>query len=79
MAQKGEALVFVEVKTRTNTDFVLPEASVTPAKLEKVENTILLWFQEHPEYREDWRIDVIAILLKKDNTVEDIHHFINAL
>jgi putative endonuclease len=79
VAQEDDALVFVEVKTRTNTDFGLPEASVTPAKLEKIESAALLWLQDHPDYHDDWRIDVIAILLKKDKTVEDIQHFINVL
>lgn len=79
VAQDGDALVFVEVKTRTNIEFGLPEASVTPGKLEKIENAILLWFQDHPDYHDVWRIDVIAILLKKDKTVDDIQHFINVL
>lgn len=79
VAQEGDSLVFVEVKTRTNMEFGLPEASVTPAKLEKIENAILLWLQDHPDSHDVWRIDVIAILLKKDKTVEDIQHFINVL
>jgi putative endonuclease len=79
VAQEGDSLVFVEVKARTSTTFGLPEASVTTAKLEKIENAILLWLQDHPDYEDDWRIDVIAILLKKDTTVEDIQHFINVL
>ena len=79
VAREGEALVFIEVKTRTNTTFGLPEVSVTPEKLEKIENAILLWLQEHPDYPDDWRIDVIAILLKKDKTVDDLQHFNNVL
>ena len=79
VAQEGDSLVFVEVKARTSTTFGLPEASVTPAKLEKIENAILLWLHDHPDYEDDWRIDVIAILLKKDTSVEDIQHFINVL
>ena len=42
VAQEGDSLVFVEVKARTSTTFGLPEASVTPAKLEKIENAILV-------------------------------------
>lgn len=79
VAQKGNDLVFVEVKTRTNTSFGLPEASVTPAKLEKIESAALFWLQEHPEIRDDWRIDVIAILLNKEKALKDIQHFINVL
>ena len=35
----------------------------TESKLEKLENTALLWLEAHPEAPDDWRIDVIAILL----------------
>lgn len=77
VAQKDEALVFVEVKTRTNTAYGLPEASVTQAKLEKLERAALTWLQEHPEASDDWRMDVIAILLNPDRTVKDLQHFIN--
>ena len=52
-------------------------ASVTPEKLEKINNTGLLWLQDHPEAPDDWRIDVIAIIMDKDNKVTDIQHFID--
>ena len=79
ITQNGDDLVFVEVKTRTNTVFGLPEVSVTPAKLEKIESAALLWLQDHPDIRDNWRIDVVAIILNKEKEVVDIQHFINAL
>ncbi len=77
VALEGGNLVFVEVKTRTSATFGLPEESVTPTKLERIQNAALLWLQAHPEYPDDWRVDVIAILLDHDKAVQDLHHFIN--
>ena len=77
IALKADCVVFVEVKARTSDSFGLPEASVTPAKLERIQNTALLWLQAHPEAPEDWRIDVIAIRMDGKQHVQDIKHFIN--
>ncbi len=73
----SEIIVFVEVKTRTTKSFGNPESSVTEAKLKRIQNASLLWLQAHPERMDDWRIDVIAILLDAGGKVEDIQHFIN--
>ena len=70
-------VVFVEVKTRTTTGFGHPEDSITPLKLEKLENAALLWLEAHPESPDDWRIDVIAILLDHQKGVKNLQHFIN--
>lgn len=77
VALEGGNLVFVEVKTRTSATFGTPEASVTPVKMERIQNAALLWLQAHPEYPDDWRVDVIAILLSHGKEVQDLQHFIN--
>ena len=74
----GDMVVFVEVKTRTSKTFGLPEDSVTPAKLEKMQNAAVMWLQAHPDAPDDWRIDVIAILIDHQHNVLDLQHFINA-
>ena len=79
IVQKDGELVFVEVKTRSNTAYGLPEASVTPGKLARIENAALLWLEGHPDIQDNWRIDVIAILLDNNKVVDDIQHFINAV
>ena len=38
IARDKQSLVFVEVKTRTNEKFGLPETSITQEKLEKIQN-----------------------------------------
>jgi len=37
-----------------------------------------MWLQAHPESPGDWRVDVIAILIDRQNNVLDLQHFINA-
>jgi putative endonuclease len=77
VARDGDSIVFVEVKTRTSSAFGEPEDSVTPEKLERIINTALLWLQANPDQPDDWRIDVVAILMDHQNQIEDIQHFIN--
>lgn len=77
VALENDCVVFVEVKTRTTQSFGLPEASITPAKLERIQNAGLMWLQAHPESPEDWRIDVVAIILDGKQQIQDIEHFVN--
>lgn len=78
--QMGGLVVFVEVKTRTNGGFGLPESAVDARKLEHLYQSAQVYLQEHAEYAEcEWRIDVIAIQGKPGERVEDvgIEHFEN--
>ncbi len=66
-------LVFVEVKTRTNASFGLPEEAVDARKLEHLFRAAEAYLQEHPEFAgQDWRIDAIAIQGKPGDKVEDV-------
>ncbi len=67
-------LVFVEVKTRQSKAFGSPEEAVTESKLAKLEKTAENWLEEHPENEISWRIDIVAILLKKS---PEFTHFKN--
>jgi putative endonuclease len=73
----SESLVFVEVKTRTSADLMMPEESITYAKFERIYNAGLLWLQAHPDCPDDWRVDVVAILLDRQKNIVDLHHFAN--
>ena len=72
-----ENVIFVEVKTRTTNTYGEPEDSITPAKMERLQNAALLWLQAHPDATDDWRIDVISIQLDRQQSIRDIQHFIN--
>ena len=66
IAEEGETLVFVEVKARRATDYGTPEESVTPRKRERLTKTAQTYLQEHGLEQRDWRIDVVAITLRRD-------------
>ena len=70
-------IVFVEVKTRTSDAFGNPESSMSTGKLERIQNAALLWLQAHPDLDDNWRVDVIAILLSETGQANDLQHFIN--
>lgn len=75
VAIDGEELVFIEVKTRTTDTFGLPEEAITPAKLEKIQSAGLIWLQEHPEAPDDWRVEVVAIILNSSHQTREIQLF----
>ncbi len=77
VAQNGGAIVFVEVKTRRNRSFGNPEDSVTPEKIDRILKAGLMWLQAHPNTPEDWRVEVISILLDDGQDVLDIRHFVD--
>lgn len=61
IVRDGPALVFVEVKARTNTVAGYPEESVTKPKLKRIENVALQYLHQIKQEDADWRIDVLAI------------------
>jgi putative endonuclease len=63
-----KTLVFVEVRTKTNTNFGLPEESITPGKIKHLRKAALMYLGNCPVYYEEIRFDVIAILISGDNT-----------
>ncbi len=78
--ESSGVLVFVEVKTRTNDHFGVPEEAVDARKLEHLFRAAEGYLQERPELaRCEWRIDVVAIQGRPGDKVEDvqIEHFEN--
>jgi putative endonuclease len=60
VAQDGDCLVFVEVRTRRGRKYGTPEESVTPAKQAKLVELAQTYLQEF-DWDGDWRIDVVAV------------------
>ncbi len=79
VAQEGEELVFVEVRTRRGVEFGTPEESVTAAKARKLVATAQEFLLEHDQVNAGWRIDLIAIRLDGDRKVQDITHLRHAV
>jgi putative endonuclease len=79
VAQEGDELVFVEVRTRRGTQFGTPEESVTAAKARRLIATAQDYLQQHGQEKSEWRIDLIAIRLDGDRRVQDIAHLRHAV
>ncbi len=77
IAIKDDTLVFVEVKTRTDRMFGLPEEAVTPRKLAEIKQTAAYYKLLHPELPDRMQIDVIAIELELDETLRAFRHIEN--
>jgi len=70
IAQLGDLLVFVEVKSRTNIAFGYPEEAVGQAKIEKVLEGAEQYTYEH-HWDGDIRFDIVAITYKPN--LEVVH------
>ncbi|MFP3974660.1 MAG: YraN family protein [Dehalococcoidia bacterium] len=80
VAQKGEYLVFVEVRTKRDTDFGTPEESIRQSKKEKLAALAELYIQSHESYSSmPWRIDVVAVEVRQDGKVSRVELIENAV
>jgi len=75
VAKKDEQIVFVEVKTRTNRNFGLPEEALTEIKKEKITKTIFDYLESNEINTDNWRIDYIAVELDKFDKNAKIRHY----
>lgn len=76
LAEDGEWLVFVEVRTRRGREFGTPQESITASKKERLIRVAEAYLEEHPQ-DSPWRIDIIAIELGGGQP--RIEHFPNAI
>jgi putative endonuclease len=74
VARSGDALVVVEVKTRTTDLFGPPTAAVTPAKAARLRRLTAQWLAEHALASREVRVDVVSILVPHDGRPE-VEHF----
>lgn len=73
IAQQGDCIVFVEVKTRRNSEFADPIQAVNYQKLKNLRLAI----NHYINYRKidnPWRFDVITIIGTMGTTKPEIHH-----
>lgn len=79
IAQKGDILAFIEVKTRAASMLATPAEAVTPAKQKKLIKATLQYIQTHPSELQP-RFDVVSIITKTKNdfAVLEIMHLTDA-
>lgn len=69
IAQEGDSLVFVEVKTRWSRKFGLPQEAVSTRKLSKIKRVGEFYLLNHPEASKKQRIDVVAVEVYKNKVI----------
>ena len=72
-----KSLVFIEVKTRRNLSYGVPQLAVTPFKQRQISKAALTWLSKNKLHDQNARFDVIAILLHTDGR-HSIEHIKNA-
>jgi putative endonuclease len=72
VAEDGEDLVFVEVKTRRGSAYGLPEDAVSLRKQRKIVQVACFYLDLHACAERPWRIDVVAVQLSQTGRLEEI-------
>jgi putative endonuclease len=78
IAQKGDEVVFVEVKTRTSTDFGGATAAVDWNKAVRLRAAAYNYLKIHNFYDKPFRIDVIAVTVTQEGRAT-LEHFLSAI
>jgi len=73
--QPSKNLIFVEVKTKTNQNFGLPEQELTYQKKKRLRRAIQNYLFKKYLTDSDWQVDLIAIEISDEK--KDIRHYEN--
>jgi putative endonuclease len=79
VAQQKDYLVFVEVRTKSSSDFGTPEESITQRKQEKLVALALAYINAHQNLPPLWRIDVVAVEVDQKGKAKRIELIQNAI
>ncbi|MDA0734094.1 MAG: YraN family protein [Chloroflexi bacterium] len=74
VAQEGNELVFVEVRTRSSSVYGTPEESVTEAKVQRLVATAQDYLQSLGDDSVSWRIDLVSVRTGRIGKLQSIDH-----
>lgn len=74
VAQEGDEIVFVEVKTRVGGSDLAPDESVTASKLHRLGRLAERYLATEGKQDSPWRVDVIAVVLDPSGRVGRVEH-----
>jgi putative endonuclease len=78
VADEGDELVFVEVKTRIGDESTAPDEIIGLAKLRRLERLAEAYVERRGDPDRAWRVDVVAVVLARDGRVVRIDHLTGA-
>ena len=79
VAEESGTLVFVEVRTRGESGYGLPEESLTSRKRSHMVDAAHEYLQAEDAEGRDWRIDFVAVDLGRDGRVRRVEVLRNAV
>jgi putative endonuclease len=79
VAEEGQDLVFVEVKTRRGAERGLPEEAVDGRKARKLQEIAYGYLEKHNLADCSWRIDVVAVQFSSQGKFEEIRIYQHAI
>lgn len=77
--ERGDEIVFVEVKTRSGREFGLPEEAITKEKGRRLQRAAWRYLSEVDRLDDPWSIDVIAIERGDEGEIRRLDHYANAV
>ena len=78
VCQKGNAIVFVEVKTLAENEAGFePELHFTFEKMRRMRKAAQIYLLQNSLSDKDFQLDLIALELADDGTVKDLRHYEN--
>ena len=79
VAEDGDDLVFIEVKTRRGDSYGRPEEAITVRKRHRLVKVATYYIGLHAGTERSWRIDVVAIQLSPAGKLEEIRIYQHAV
>lgn len=68
ICEKEDSIIFIEVRTKTNLDYILPEESITSKKIEHLKKSSLEYLSNSNRKYKNIKFEFIGILfLNKEN------------
>ena len=79
IAQKGDIIAFVEVKTRSQNSMYSPREAVTTAKQRRLIQTAAIYLSKYPSDRQP-RFDVLEVVIETPSSMKvvEINHILGA-
>jgi putative endonuclease len=79
IARHKDCLVFMEVRTKSTTDYGTPEESLSATKQRHMIKSAYHYLQNHRNLPENWRVDLVAVELDALNKLKRIEILENVL
>jgi len=78
VAKDASVLVFVEVRSRSDTNYGLPQESIDHKKILKIRKVAQHYIMINGNHRGGYRFDVVAMMLSNEGEIANLEHIRNA-